>query len=425
MLVFVLIVGSILIGNPASPSAAQGPATPNAGLPALGDAGQQTSPQEILAKAQAASEEAKRASDDANQAVNLVNSMLAFIQSAGFVVTVLVAVGGFALTAAGVRTILEYRTELSKARVELNSMSDSLRLQSEQAQGLLERAKTQNEDGMRQVRLQGERAIRALSLLQFGEQQMDNRNFKAALETFQEAYQYDPNNWATNTFLGELYVQERKLDQALEHLRRAKNDKGDYYPRAEATIGLALRFQADKEQDANAKNKILAEAEQHLIAALVRDPNMLDINGEAYYVALGSMYRRQGRTDDALRCYLGAEKVTPESAYVANTIALGYFRKGDLERATHYFQRTITLSRRALELKPNDYWSYSNIVAAHVALNDNPAALSTLETMLPFVPAVGPLETLLKNIEDFANAPRPPQDLNPVISRIEEVIGRS
>src|SRR5450631_1793478 len=44
-------------------------------------------------------------------------------------------------------------------------------------------------------------AIRALSLLQLGEQQLEAKNIKSALRTYQDAYVLDPDNSATNYFL--------------------------------------------------------------------------------------------------------------------------------------------------------------------------------------------------------------------------------
>src|SRR5260221_6287774 len=58
-------------------------------------------------------------------------------------------------------------------------------------------------------------AIRALSLLQLGEQQLKARNIQSALRTYQEAYALDPNNPATNYFLGYLYAENRQIEKGM------------------------------------------------------------------------------------------------------------------------------------------------------------------------------------------------------------------
>ncbi len=72
------------------------------------------SPGDILAQAQSASDQAQKASNDASNAINAVNSMLSFIQVAAIVIGTAVAVTGGLLTAAGVRQLREYSSELRR-----------------------------------------------------------------------------------------------------------------------------------------------------------------------------------------------------------------------------------------------------------------------------------------------------------------------
>src|SRR5215813_11470488 len=76
-------------------------------------------------------------------------------------------------------------------------------------------------------------AIRALSLLQLGEQQLEAKNSQSALRTYQEAYALDPDNPATNYFLGYLYTENRQIEKGIEHLKRALT-QNEQYPPAEA-----------------------------------------------------------------------------------------------------------------------------------------------------------------------------------------------
>ena len=91
-------------------------------------------------------------------------------------------------------------------------------------------------------------AIRALSLLQLGEQQLKVRNIQSALRTYQEAYALDPDNPATNYYLGYLYTETRQIEKGIGHLKRALT-QNEQYPPAEAALAYALRLQADKMTD--------------------------------------------------------------------------------------------------------------------------------------------------------------------------------
>src|SRR5258708_22911678 len=148
------------------------------------------SPQDIL-------DEANRAANYADRAVNTVNVMLAFVQVAALIIGPAIAF----TTAAGVRTIRDYNGELEKSRGELSKMRSQLQEQADE------------------LRLQAGNAIRALTLLQLGEQQLESKNMQSAIRTYLEAYSLDPNNRATNYFLGYIYTHERDVDKGIEHLQ--------------------------------------------------------------------------------------------------------------------------------------------------------------------------------------------------------------
>ena len=67
--------------------------------------------------------------------------------------------------------------------------------------------------------------------------------------------------------------------------------------------------------DINERNRYYAQAERRFLEALKIDPRVRNIQGESVYGMLGSLYRSQGRIQDAVRCFEEAERVTPHNTY--------------------------------------------------------------------------------------------------------------
>jgi tetratricopeptide (TPR) repeat protein len=408
----------------ASPVRAQGPADG-------------PSPADVL-------EAARRAAEGADQAMNTVGLILSFFEVAGVIATLLIGIAALA----GFRTINEYRAELNKARAELNAMrtelggmrADLVRetdnvLQSfekrvtEGLEGIRQQAEqfsafeARLDAGLHEVRERGDLAIRALTVVQLGEQQMEMRNWSAALRTFEEAYRLDPQNRAVNYFLGELYIMQRDLKRGEEHLRKAQAD-GEIYPPAEAALAYVLRLQGDHLTDVNDRNYFYAQAERRFLNAVKHDPLVRDINGESVYGMLGGLYRRQGRMQDALRCYEQAERITPHNCYPVYNLALLHFQHNDAEKARAYFERVVDLALQQLKATPSDFWARFNLITAYAALGQTEAAYEHLDILLETGHILGPLESFqggLKALQDTAN---PPPGLEPLIARVEEAIAR-
>ena len=69
-------------------------------------------------------------------------------------------------------------------------------------------------------------------------------------------------------------------------------------------------------------NELYNVAEARLLEALQLDPVLLTPDGESYYGTLGSLYRRQGRIEDALDTYRRAADVTPQRSYPFVNLAM-------------------------------------------------------------------------------------------------------
>jgi len=363
------------------------------------------SPGDILAQAQSASDQAQKASNDASNAINAVNSMLSFIQVAAIVIGTAVAVTGGLLTAAGVRQLREYSSELEKARGEMADMRDQLKTQADE------------------MRSRADNAIRALTLLQLGEQQLESRNTQSALRTYLEAYDLDPDNRATNYFLGHIYTEEQDIKKGIEHLERALAG-GGRYPPAEASLAYALRLQADHEKDPTKQRLGYAQSEELFLKALADDPAVRDINGESVWAVLGGLYKKQHRVSDAIDAYQNAEQVTPQNSYPIINLAMLHFTEGDTDIAQRYFKRSKVISERALDGNPFDYWKRFDLAIADLALGLQDDAQRQIALAISQVQSASPLEILARDLDRLAKSPQPPVDVDKLVKLVEQAIVR-
>ena len=289
------------IGAQQATQAATPQATPAYDQPSADDVLKEA--QAAKANADAANQQANAVVNNANNAVNTVNLLLNFIQAASLFGGVLASVFAILGARIGSRTLNDYRQELKQAQADLETMHSGLNHETEQ------------------VRLQADRAIRALALMQLGEQQLTRHNDRGALQMYEQAHKLDPDNGAVSYFLGELYVKTRQLDKGIEYLQRSLASDADYAP-AEAALGLALRMQADRTQDPTERSITYAKSEERLLRALKIDPTALDINGEPVQAGLGALYKRQGRLDQAITAYEEAHQSAPQRTYSIVNLAI-------------------------------------------------------------------------------------------------------
>lgn len=369
-------------------------------------------PQEILAIANKADQAAISANNNAsnvvnnaNNAVNTVNLILNFVQAASLFGGVLASIFAILGTRLGQRTLADYRKELDKAYTELKELRTGLDAETEQ------------------VRTQADRSIRALALMQLGEQQLERRNIRGSIQMYKQAFELDPNNRATNYFLGELYIQNKQLMEGIDHLQRALADNYDFAP-AEAALGYALRLQAEQSNDQVEKDQLYADAEVRFIKALNLDYAALDINGESVQAGLGALYKRQGRMDKAIARYEEARKVTPEKSYPVGNLANLYFMQGKTDKANEAFQQSLRMSKMTLENNPQDYWARLDRMTAYIALEDYDKAKEDLDIILQQVNTPSPLETNINELRRLQSAPHPPQRAEEFIQQETEAIKR-
>jgi tetratricopeptide (TPR) repeat protein len=381
---------------------AQAPATPAATSDALSlDTAQNIlkTAQQAKDAADTAFQQANNVVNNANNAVNTVNLLLNFIQAASLFGGILASIFAVLGTRIGQRTLSDYREELKKAQAELEEMHSGLNRETEQ------------------VRVQADRAIRALALMQLGEQQLERHNIKGALQMYKQAYSLDSDNGAINYFLGELYIQNKELEKGIEHLQRSLEIDADYAP-AEAALGYALRIQGDGIKDSNERNQLYAKSEERMLRALHIDQNALDIHGEPVQAGLGALYKRQGRIEQAIVEYEQAHNIAPQKSYPIINLASLYYVQGNLDKARVYFQQVVGIALRALESNPQDYWERLNLIMGQLALGDPGAAMDNLDTVLSQVNVVSPLETAVVELTRLKNAPKPLPDAERFIDKM-------
>lgn len=360
--------------------------------------------QAAKANADAANQQANNVVNNANNAVNTVNLLLNFIQAASLFGGVLASAFAIFSTQVGNRTLNAYKEELKKAQSDLEIMHSGLNRETEQ------------------VRLKAERSMRALALMQLGEQQLERRNIRGALQMYLQANTLDPDNGAVCYFLGELYIQSKQPDKGIEYLQRSLATDPEYAP-AEAALGFALRIQADQLSDPNERNLMYAKSEERLLRALKTDPAARDINGEPVQANLGALYKRQGRIDQAVTAYEQAHQVAPQSSYPIVNLAILYYRQGNVQKALPYFQQVMTISTRSLDLNPQDYWPRLDRLTAALALGQADIARQDLDLVLQ-IPIAAPLETAVAELTNLRNAPQPLQGADPTITKMNEAIAR-
>lgn len=354
-------------------------------------------PERVLERAEEVLQRAENVAQSSQSALESVSRMLSFLEVAGAIAGVVLAVA----TAVGGIAIASFFRRMNKAL----DRAEQLRADAEKT--------------LRDIEERGTNATRAASLLQIGVQQMQAHNQNAALQIFEEAHKLDPSNRAVKYYLGELYTQQGELERAIELLQASV----DAFPPSEAALGYALRLMASREKDKDADkcNQLYAEAEKHLLKALERDRNLRDINGASFYATLGGLYRRQGRYEDAIRAYEMAAHVTPHSSYPLNNLAMLYLVQGKLDEAEKTFRKSARVAARVVDGDPFDFWARFDLLTAYIAFGDYDKAEEQMAFLFENPPSAGALESLLSGLYALQKSACGTPQSAQIIKRLEEL----
>lgn len=345
----------------------------------------------------------------ADRSINTASTVAGFIQAISGIFAGIAGIGGLILSVGVFSTLRGYRTQLDQMRDQLNIEAQAAEQRRKTVEAQIEEQlqllRNQAMEAIRQARLATDKTGRALTLIQLGEGQFETGNVRAAIKTYEEAQQLDPENRAANYQLGELHLLQGNLTESVRYLELALKADPSFAP-AVAALGFAWRKEGDRQTDPSEKNRIYAQAEQKLLEALKLDPNVRDANRQSVYGLLAALYKRQGRVQDAIHYYTEAERVTPESSYPIGNLAQLYFIQGNLEKAHQYFGRSMSNSQHVLLTRPGDFWARFDIATAAVALDDANWERE-LHAALAQAPT-GALGSLQAGLEMLRDAPHPP-----------------
>jgi tetratricopeptide (TPR) repeat protein len=161
------------------------------------------------------------------------------------------------------------------------------------------------------------------------------------LETlWRDTIRKNPQAWLAHNNLGTVVKRQGRLDEALNHYRRAGQLKPDA-ARIQVNIGDVL---AGLRRD--------DEAYGFYLKALELDPTYLKA-----YVNMGNLLYGQQRLDEALTYYRRAVELNPYFAEAHNNLGSALIKKGQLRPAlVHY--------RRAVEINPKFASAHQNLAVA-------------------------------------------------------------
>ncbi|MCL4879149.1 MAG: hypothetical protein KJ064_21005 [Anaerolineae bacterium] len=246
------------------------------------------------------------------------------------------------------------------------------------------------------------RSFEALSQHVMAQRLARENNVEAAIKACRDSHDLDPDNVPNNYLLGTLLLRRGNLDESIEHLTeaftRARVSGEDASVPAQAALGLALRYKGDQTTDPMERNRLYNQAEHYLLEATRSDPQLLTDDRESYFGVLGSLYRRQGRTLDAIQVYHRAAEMTPRRSYPQINLAMLYLNNHDPNQAEKYRQSAEAKARRRLEDTPEDYWAWHDVALSQLLGGNVDEAMRHFNEGIELSPDISSLESVLARL---------------------------
>ncbi|MGH7995899.1 MAG: tetratricopeptide repeat protein [Opitutaceae bacterium] len=212
-----------------------------------------------------------------------------------------------------------------------------------------------------------------------------SRAYAAVFRSEQRLWTYtlrrNPDAWLAHNNLGQIYLDQGRVDDALVQCRAAVRLKPGF-PEVHNNLGLALA-RAGRLSEAVAQwtealrlNPSLAGARFNLadgLIALDRVPEAigeyerglrLDPGNAAAWSDLGLALAREGRLDEAIARYREALRLEPDFAQAHNNLGTALARSGRLSEAIAEF-------KEALRLQPGNAGTHRNLAFALQAMGRN------------------------------------------------------
>jgi tetratricopeptide (TPR) repeat protein len=169
--------------------------------------------------------------------------------------------------------------------------------------------------------------------------------WRDSLTLFADAVRKLPDGALSHNNLGNAYLQQNRVGEAVNELATALKLKPNY---GDAHYNLGVAYLQQNRLD---------EAANEFIAVLKLDPDYVD----AHY-NLGTAYLNQKRLDEAVNEFIIALKLKPDNAEAHNNIGAVYLHQNRVDEATNEFII-------ALKLKPDNAEARYNLGAAYLHQN--------------------------------------------------------
>jgi len=351
--------------------------------------------------AEAANRSAVQASEavsDAQGAIDLASNMFGLFEAMSGAVGLVVPFLAIAAGLIGFRRLESAQNELKEARERFER---EMRGREEQ----FDKLRVELEESVQRQRDNAANASLALSLLPLGERQYRAQDYQGALDTYHRALALDRENPIIHYRIGYVYTQSGELEKAKDQMERSLKLDPALAP-SRAAMGYIYRRVGDKLKQGTERDIVYNLAEQNFLQALKDSPRLMDEDGEAWWGALGGLYRRRGQTEQAIYAYERGTEVTPQSSYPFSNLALLYAETHNRERMLETYKRVERLAFGEVQSDTTNYWAYADLITSRMAMGKIESAWDILDAALETAPAESPytLEMLIDTLNRLKGA---------------------
>ncbi|UCF94889.1 MAG: tetratricopeptide repeat protein, partial [Desulfobacterales bacterium] len=205
-----------------------------------------------------------------------------------------------------------------------------------------------------------------------------------AVYQFNEALRIQPDYAQAHNNLGVALAEDGQLAEAIFHFREALSEVPGYVD-ARNNLKKATG-------DLGLDRKIAATLE-----ALVRNPEALEL-----YYELGDLYKRRGRSTDAIRCYEIILARDPQNCRTLNELAMMHTAKGNYDAAISLYQKVIAIQPH----KPDTYLNIARIYAKQNKREGSIEWLKLAATKSDTKESHARIDKIIKKMESFPKQAR-------------------
>jgi tetratricopeptide (TPR) repeat protein len=184
-----------------------------------------------------------------------------------------------------------------------------------------------------------------------------------------------PDVWLAHNNLGNVFLQEGKISDAIGHYEQALRSQPDFIE-AHNGLGNALFRQGR-----------FPEAIEHWQQALRINPDYLDA-----HLNLGAALRQAGKSEEAIAHYEQALRIKPDFAEAHNNLGNVFLQEGKISDAIGHYEQ-------ALRLKPDYAEAHANLGNALAQVGRVPEAIVQYQQALRIQPDFTPVQQALARLQ--------------------------